>query len=74
MTGVQTCALPIYIVMKRLTSITIVMAIPTIISSFYGMNVPIPGFQNPFAFWGILASSIIICVIVVKVMSKRNMF
>ena len=62
------------IVMKRLTSITIVMAIPTIISSFYGMNVPIPGFQNPFAFWGILASSIIICVIVVKVMSKRNMF
>ena len=62
------------IVMKRLTSITIVMAIPTIISSFYGMNVPIPGFQNPFAFWGILVGSIIICVIVVKVMSKRNMF
>lgn len=62
------------IVMKRLTSITIVMAIPTIISSFFGMNVPIPGFENPFSFWGLIAGSIIICFIVVKVMSKKNMF
>ncbi len=64
------------IVMKRLTSITIVMAIPTIISSFFGMNVPIPGFQveSPFMFWGLVIGSVLICVVVIKVMSKRNMF
>ncbi len=62
------------IVMKRLTSITIVMAIPTIISSFFGMNVPIPGFDNRFAFLGLIVGSIIICYIVIKVMSKKNMF
>ena len=62
------------IVMKRLTSITIVMAIPTIISSFFGMNVPVPGNGNPFAFIGLIIGSIIICVIVMKVMSKRDMF
>ena len=62
------------IVMKRLTSITIVMAIPTIISSFFGMNVPVPGFDNPFAFSGLIIGSIIICFIVIKVMSKKNMF
>lgn len=62
------------IVMKRLTSITIVMAIPTIISSFFGMNVPIPGFDNPFAFLWLIIGSIIICYIAIKVMSKRNMF
>jgi magnesium transporter len=32
-------------VMKLLTSITIIMAIPTMVASFYGMNVAIP-FQN----------------------------
>jgi len=62
------------IVMKRLTSITIVMAIPTIISSFFGMNVPIPGFDNPFAFWFLIVGSIIICFIVIKVMFGKNMF
>ena len=36
-------------VMKILTSITIVMAIPTIISGIYGMNVPVSGclYQQP---------------------------
>ncbi len=62
------------IVMKVLTSITIVMAIPTIISSFFGMNVPIPGSDNPWAFYWLIIGSIIICLIVIKVMSKRNMF
>lgn len=35
------------IVMKFLTSITIVLAIPTMISSFFGMNVPVPLGGNP---------------------------
>ena len=62
------------IVMKVLTSITIIMAVPTIIASFFGMNVPIPFNDNPLAFLWIILGSIGICLLVGKVMSKKNMF
>lgn len=45
------------IVMKRLTTISLIMMVPTFITSFFGMNVPLP-FTN-LGFWG----TIIICVI-----------
>ncbi|MDO5114601.1 MAG: magnesium transporter CorA family protein [Synergistaceae bacterium] len=38
------------IVMKFLASITIVMAIPTMIASFFGMNVPVPWTNHPMGF------------------------
>lgn len=59
------------IVMKIMTSITIVMAIPNIISSFYGMNVnflPLP------YFWFPLALSIVAMLIVTIILIKKNMF
>ncbi|WP_317367427.1 magnesium transporter CorA family protein [uncultured Tyzzerella sp.] len=62
------------IVMKVLTSITIIMAIPTIISSFFGMNVPVPFSDNPLAFLWIILGSIGICLLVGKIMSKKDMF
>lgn len=62
------------IVMKVLTSITIVMAIPTIIASLFGMNVPVPGSDNPFSFYIIMVGSVFICTAVTIAMSKRNMF
>lgn len=62
------------IVMKILTSITILMAIPTIISSFFGMNVPVPFSKNPYSFFVIMIISVIICFVVAKFMSKKNMF
>ena len=46
------------VVMKRLTSISIILTIPTMIASFYGMNVsglPIPSFWFPVIISGILA-------------------
>ena len=42
-------------VFKRLTSIAIFMSVPTIIGGFYGMNVALPGAENPNAFWMIVA-------------------
>lgn len=39
------------IVMKLLTSITIIMAVPTMVASFFGMNVPIPFQDYPYAFF-----------------------
>jgi len=38
------------IVMKFLTAITIVLSLPTMVASFYGMNVPIPHQESPYSF------------------------
>jgi len=37
-----------------LTSLTIILMLPTIVSSFYGMNVRLPGGEQEFAFLGIV--------------------
>lgn len=60
------------IVMKVLTVITIVMSIPNIIFSFYGMNVK---GELPFNLWYIpLIISIVICIIVTLIFKKKKMF
>ncbi|MFC0187080.1 magnesium transporter CorA family protein [Fictibacillus aquaticus] len=41
--------------MRFLTSFTIILALPTMVASFYGMNIPIPYQHNPHAF-GIMLS------------------
>ncbi len=59
------------IVMKILTSITIVMSVPTMVSSFYGMNVS--GLPMP-VFWVPLVLSILGMLIVAIILIKKNMF
>ena len=63
-------------VMKYLTSITIVMAIPTIISGIYGMNVAgewMPFAKTPFGFEIISGIILLICIIVLWVLRKKKM-
>ncbi|KKM08678.1 magnesium transporter [Clostridiales bacterium PH28_bin88] len=62
------------IVMKFLTSVTIVLSIPTIIASLYGMNVPLPFQDSPHAFAGTLAVSASLAALIVMVFVKRRMF
>ncbi|MDF2948298.1 MAG: Mg2 transporter protein CorA family protein [Sedimentibacter sp.] len=63
------------IVMKLLTSITILMAIPTMFSSFFGMNViNLPFASSPFGFWIILGISVFTAAIVGFVLLKKNLF
>ncbi len=62
------------IVMKVLTSITIVMSIPTMLASFYGMNVGLPLQNSPYAFIMVLGVSLVLAIIAIRVLSKRNMF
>ncbi len=45
-------------VMKFLTGITIVLMVPTILGSYYGMNVPLPFQDHPSAFPAIMAASV----------------
>ena len=60
-------------VMKYLTSITIILAIPTMVASYWGMNVPVPLQENPWGFPIILAFSIIIAIIATIWLNKKDM-
>lgn len=63
-------------VMKFLTSITLVMAIPTIISGIYGMNVSenwMPLATTPFGFYIICVITALICIIALVVLKRRKM-
>lgn len=62
------------IIMKVLTSITIVMAIPTMLASFYGMNVGLPLQDSPYAFLVVLGTSIVLSVTAIIALVKKNMF
>lgn len=62
------------IVMKVLTSLTIVLAIPTMISSFFGMNVALPMEREPYAFLYILLMAVLLSAISGIVMYKKKMF
>lgn len=62
------------IVMKFLTSIAIVIAIPTIVASFFGMNVVLPFQSYPHAFLIILLLSLILTGIVAGLLAKWRMF
>jgi magnesium transporter len=63
------------VVMKILTSITIVMAIPTMIASFYGMNIAwLPIANSPNAFWVILGVSGALSLAAGLVLAFKRMF
>jgi magnesium transporter len=60
-------------VMKILTSLTLMLSLPTIIAAFYGMNVKgLPLAERPFAFIFILVLSILISLSAGYVFYKRD--
>ena len=60
-------------VMKTLTSITIILAIPTMISSFWGMNVNLPLQDSPFGFIIMIVISVVLTLLVSWWLKRRNM-
>ncbi|WP_315987172.1 magnesium transporter CorA family protein [Actinomadura sp. HBU206391] len=46
-------------VMKKVTSWAAIIAVPTAVTGFYGMNVPYPGFDQE---WGVLTSVVVLIV------------
>ena len=61
-------------VMKFLAAVTILLAIPTVISSFFGMNVPVPMEESTRAFSYIFVISGALVVICGYLLWKRDMF
>ncbi len=61
-------------IMKFLAGATIVLSIPTMISSFLGMNVPLGSISNyDNAFITILLVSVVISIVVAIILKKKNM-
>lgn len=61
-------------VMKFLTSITIVLSIPTIVASFLGMNVPLGKMAtSPLSFILIIAFSFLVSILLMIILKKKNM-
>lgn len=60
--------------MKRLTSITIILMLPTLIASLFGMNVPNYLESDPFALLYIIAASIVSSLVLYFFMRKRDLF
>lgn len=58
-------------VMKFLTSVTLIMTIPTLISSIMGMNVVFPFVINVYSFWIVMAV-IIICTLIATIWLKNK--
>ena len=62
------------IVMKFLATVTIVMAIPTMVASFYGMNVPLPGSHHPYGFYIVLGFALLLASVVAFIFHKKDLF
>jgi magnesium transporter len=61
-------------VMKVLAAITIVLSMPTMLASFYGMNVELPLENSPLAFLLLLGLSIAVALATAYVFYKRDWF
>ena len=61
-------------VMKFLASVTIVLSVPTMIASFFGMNVHIPMEDQPVAFLAIILMSVATSLFIAYIFVKRDWF
>lgn len=61
------------LVMRFLAAITIIMSIPTMIGSFWGMNVPMPFGANPFGFSIVISISVLATCIAAFFFNKKGM-
>lgn len=59
-------------VMRRLTIISIMLMIPTLITSFFGMNVPLPFQEGSLTFAGIIGASVLASSLGALLLSERR--
>lgn len=62
------------LVMKFLAAITIILSIPTMLASFWGMNVPVPFAPHPYGFGIVIVISIILTIFATIFFKKKGMF
>ena len=62
------------VVIQRLTLITIILTVPTLVASLYGMNVDLPFSDSPFAFWMVLIVSSVLSGLLVWYFQRKRLF
>lgn len=63
------------IVMKFLAAVTIVLSIPTMFASFYGMNFDvIPGMHNRAGFYIVVSSALLVAAVIIWIFRKKKVF
>lgn len=62
------------VVMKFLTTVTIVLSLPTMVASFFGMNVPVPFTRSPYGFAIAITIAISLSCITAFVFWKKKFF
>lgn len=62
------------ITIRFLTSVTIILSIPILIASLYGMNVRVPFADNEHAFWIVIFMALLLSGIGVLFFRKKNLF
>lgn len=60
-------------VMKILTSLTLLVAVPSMIGSFWGMNTGVPFQGEQWGFWVVIGLSVVICTVIAIVLWKKKM-
>lgn len=59
-------------IIKLFTSLTVILTVPTIIGTFYGMNVKLPFQDHPEAFTLVVLISVVICIASVLLFSYKD--
>ncbi|RST59827.1 magnesium transporter CorA family protein [Siminovitchia terrae] len=61
-------------VLKLLAAFTIILSVPMLIASIYGMNVPLPFQDLPNAFWGVMTFTFVLTALCAFVFYKKQYF
>jgi magnesium transporter len=62
------------VIIKLLTTVTIILMIPTLFSSIYGMNVDLPFQTSPYAFFLVIGLSVISAVVGIAIFWRKQFF
>jgi len=62
------------VVMKFLTSLTLVLAIPSIVLGIFSISVPVPWSDSPYAYIVILSSALVLTISAVILMIRKKLF
>jgi len=60
------------VITKKVTSWAAIIAVPTFVTGFYGMNVPYPGFDHRVGFDISLAVMVVAAVLLYFVFKRRD--
>ena len=61
------------VVMKVLTSITLILAIPALFAAFWGMNTKVPFQGKEWGFWVVIALSLVCSIVLAIVLWKKKL-